>query len=391
MKKIGDQNNTIINRKGEHPGENAHQHDDDYTGFQDFGAEEWRQWIIAYVIGDPRPPLLPLTNEESHHVLIRVFDNLDEKQSCLFRRVLFSVFESTPVLPKNERLLYDLLHTIAYSVPIEAKWLLRRRLREGIFRRLNYGRQNLHSLLLLVCSKYDVDDELADYVKRSARASKDYSYLLLCQWVLSARGGPEAFCFIERLLPLMISEIEAGELCRQLTSIGRRLGYNYFLEWYRSKSVELEVAWPEQWQVFVTGLKNRLLSDDALPALAAQDQDSVSLYAELRTAEDEIPLETVLTLARLHAGIGVVDASNILYDVWKTIYERSGEVPWDYLTAREKHGVPRFTAGTICRVRQDRYQEVQVPTEIEPTTEKALIEARNLYEPLITERIARIA
>jgi hypothetical protein len=363
------------------------QQDGEYASFQDLSGEQWREWLSAFLAGDSRPPLVAVADEEGHQVLIRIFDSLNAKGSILFKRALFQVFETTPIIRMNEQQLYYLLHVIAYCVPVEAKKLLRRRLREGIFRRLTYGHQNLHNLLLVVCSKYNVDDELFRYVQRSARASKDFDYRLLCQRVVSTVEGPYAYHFIERLLPLMNSSEEAAAAIRQLTSISERLGYHDLLDWYRSRSIELALTWEQHWSLFTNALRNRLLTDRALPVLARQDRDAVLLYAELRIAEDLIQLNSILTIAKLHEHIGVEDTSAILVDIWKALYDRSGEVPWQYMGSQEKMGATRLIgAGTIYRERDDFYVEEPVQVTADPETERVLIEVRERCEPLIAPK-----
>lgn len=353
--------------------------------FRDFDEKEWRGWLTALLIDEPLPPHVALDKEEWHQTIFRVFSGLEAKVRVAFNQALFEVFEQTSILRKNERQLYTLLHVICYAVPDQAKQLLRRRLRERVFRGLSYKRQDLHSLLLLACSKYHVDEALAKYVQRSARASKDYDYLLLCQQVLATIEDSQAFYFNERLLPLINSPQEAAAAARQLTSISKRLGYSCFLDWYKSRSYLLQTKWGERWEFFADSLRARLLSDRALPALAVEDPDAVLLYAELRIAQDLIPVDTVLKIARLNKLLGVEETTAILNKIWKDLYERTGDPPWDYVTSEETRGTLLSGRGKIYRVREYSAEPVAVTTE--PETEKVLVEVRKYTDSLIPKEI----
>jgi hypothetical protein len=359
-----------------------------YAAFQNLNDDQWRNWLEAFLSGEPREPLVAATNEYWHQILIRLFDGLTPKSAVAFKRALFKVFEQTSVIQTNEYQLYTLLHVIAYAPPGEAKQLLRRRLREGIFRNLRWRGQNLHHLVLQACSKYHVDEGLAKWIQRSARSSKDYDYLLLCQRILAATGDQRAFYFTERLLPLIDSSEVASEATRQLASISKKLGYADFLHWFKSRSFHLESSYRQNWLLFVDSLRERLLSDSALPALAVLDRDAVLLYAELRIAKDLIPLDTVLKIARLHMVLEVEETSVILTNIWKDLFFRTGEPPWNYFEAADKTRVAKEPGlGTISQ-NSSGYPEVFVPATEEPKTEAVLVNVRNKCASLLPPEIA---
>ena len=364
-----------------------------YSDFQAFDEAEWMEWLSAFLAHNPRPPFVRSNNDPPSSVLIRVFEALEPNSSLAFNRALFRQFEETAIIHKNSLRIYTLLHVISCTLPGQAKPLLRRRLREGVFRRLNFEGQNLHSLLLVACSKFDVDEELVKWIKRSARNSKDFDYLLLCQWVLSTVEDDQAYYFNERLLPFMNDADRQAETTRQLFSIAHRLGYQRFHNWYRERSTSLQAKWPGQWQLFVRALKRRLLSDAALPELAALDPDAVLLYAELRTSRDRIQLETVLTIARLHQSLDTELTVEMLFRIWKDLYDRSQEIPWNYTAARENYMSAAPNQGTIF------YQNagpaspppVHFRVDLESETENVLIEVRKKYEAYVVPRVQKHA
>lgn len=361
-----------------------------HAAFEKLSFDDWHQWLVSFLSGEPQAPLLPVERDEPwHQFLIRVFDGLSAKAAVQFNQAVFKVFENTAIRKNNERQLYTLFHVMAYSVPGEAKELLRRRLREEVLRGLQYGHQDLHSLLLLTCSKFHVDESLVRYVQRSARSSKDFDYLLLCQWVLSTIEDAQAFRFNERLLPFIDSPELAAAASRQLASISERLGYGDFLAWYQSRSVQLEKLWEGKWELFVNSLRERLLSDRGLPILAAIDRDAALLYAELRITRDIIPPTTVLQIAQLHQALGIEETCAILSIIWQDLNERNGTSPWEYIGSKEKPGARSNSLGTIFQSIDDQYVELRVPVADDLATETVLIMVRNYCNRASKMRAAR--
>jgi hypothetical protein len=361
-----------------------------YSAFQAFDEAEWMEWLSAFLADNPRPPFVRTNNDPPPSVLIRVFEALEPKSSLAFNRALFRQFEETAIIHKNAKRFYTLLHVMSCTLPGQAKPLLRRRLREGVFRRLNFEEQNLHSLLLVACSKFDVDEELVKWVQRSARNSKDFDYLLLCQWVLSTVENDQAFYFNERLLPFMNDFDRRAETTRQLFSIADRLGYERFYDWFREQYKSLQAKWPVQWQLFVRTLRERLLSDTALPEIAAMDPDAVLLYAALRVSQDRIPLETVLTIARLHESLGTELTVKKLFKLWKDFQTR--KIPWNYMSAKENFMSKAQNQGTLFYQKDPGSPPpLQFRVDLERETENVLIEVRKQYESYVVPLVQRRA
>ena len=355
-----------------------------YSAFQTFNDTDWMEWLSAFLARNQRPPFVSSNNDPLHSVLIRVFEALEPASSIAFNRAIFRQFEETALIHKNSKRLYTLLHVIAFTLPGQAKPLLRRRLREGVFRRLNFEGQNLHNLLLAACSKFDVDDELAKWVQRSARNSRDFDYLLLCQWVLSTVEDDQAFYFIDRLLPYMNDADNRATATRQLYSVADRLGYFRFFNWYRDRSDTLQAKWPAEWDHFARALRQRLLTDAALPILAAKDPDATLLYSELRIERNTIPLETVLVIARLHRSLGTDTTVETLLAIWRDLYDRSGDAPWDYMSAQENHTATSPYEGTIFRpTASSPTPKLKFRVDLERETENVLIEARKNYDAML--------
>src|SRR5947207_721398 len=76
----------------------------EYAAFEDLTVEEWHDWLVAFLSGQSHVPRITVEKEEQwHQILIRIFDRLTPKGTVLFNEALFTVFENTSVLKKNER------------------------------------------------------------------------------------------------------------------------------------------------------------------------------------------------------------------------------------------------------------------------------------------------
>jgi hypothetical protein len=353
-----------------------------FSAFQAFNEADWMEWLSAFLAGNPQAPFVRSNNDPPSSVLIHIFEALEPTSSMAFNRAIFKQFEGSAIIHKNSLRLYTLLHVISCTLPGQAKPLLRRRLRDGVFRRLKFEGQNLHNLLLAACSKFDVDEELAKWVQKSARNSRDFEYLPLCQWVLSTVEDNQAFYFIERLLPFMKDADNRAQTTRQLYSVADRLGYDRFLNWYRDRSDNLQERWPSEWELFVRALKQRLLTDAALPELARKDPEAALLYAELRTERKKIPLETVLEVARLHRTIGTDTAVETLLAIWTYLYDGKS-APWEYMSAEEDRTATSRDEGTLFqRTTNGQPPRLRFRVDLEKETENVLIEVRNQSEKL---------
>jgi hypothetical protein len=151
--------------------------------------------------------------------------------------------------------------------PPEAKRVLRRHLREEVLSGKVYAGHDLHTMLLVACGMYDVDDDLVAYFERSVATINDFSYLLVCQRVLCLREGKDGYVFLDRLLARLNSESDAARLTRHLEFVAVTEGYRRLYNWYTENESRLEKEMPHQWQLFEAALKRRLVP------YADKDQD----------------------------------------------------------------------------------------------------------------------
>jgi hypothetical protein len=370
---------------------NTHSNTIDYAVFNSFNLKQWSDWLNAFLADLPHQPIIPINKEEPHHALVDLYRGLGSKaKRDLFAEAIKLVFEATQRIDENKEQLYYLLHLISYTVPQSAKLLLRQRLHESVLGSMEYGKQNLQTLLLIANSKYEVDDDLVDYIWRSARLSTDYRHLLACLRILALRGGAEAYPFIENLIPDITSEARSFQLARQLKSIGKRIGYKHFLNWYRSKSEEFAANWPAQWVLFERGLKGRLLNDQALATLSASDPYAGFLMAFVHSSLNELSPSTVLDVARLYNIAGKQDTITYLFEIWNKGYRQSNTEPWSLIIPGTS--LSRDTAVITTGPGDDRYEEASFNSSQENELEEIFLEISNRSDSSIArESVAMTA
>jgi hypothetical protein len=363
---------------------------DDYAEFDDFGVGQWIEWLNAFLSNAPHSPLIATNKEELHHSLLDLYRGLGNKpKRDSFAEAIKLIFETTQRIGENKEQLYYLLHIIIYTVPLNAKWLLRQRLHESVLNNIEYGHQNLQTLLLIANSKYEVDDDLVDYVHRSARVSRDYRHLLASLRILALRGGQEAYPFIEYFLPFITSEAKSFQLARQLRSIGQRIGYKHFFEWYTRRSEELAKEWHEHWYFFERGLKERLFTEQTFRAISNSDPYAGFLTGYVYASLHELTPSTVLGIARLFKIAGKEYTITHLCEIWNKGNEKWRSGPWEFLTPEESLERDRAaitTDGSVADYREEFFD----PDE-EDELEEVFLEVRDRCDSTLARESVAMA
>jgi hypothetical protein len=212
------------------------QRETNYREFDGFQWKNWVDWILALLHNAPIPPFVYKDKEESkNQTLINTYNNLSGRAKDFFKEGLFSVYESTTATQKNSRDLRVLLEAIAYIKPPQAKNYLKRQLFSEIFTRLDCE-INLQRLLVLALSKYDVEDDTANYIFCSTKDNDEIPYLLACLKALSFRSFQETLEFLDIFIPKLKDISHAYKLGRVLKDILNQNGYYNFCRWYGEKS-----------------------------------------------------------------------------------------------------------------------------------------------------------
>ena len=306
--------------------------------FQGFTVDQWVDWLRAFLGDGPaRPPFPLLRDEEPHHALIRLYRGLGSTTRCdRFREAAARIYKSATQIPEPEHaaLLYQLIQLIGYTKPLSAERLLWRDLTQGSLRRISYGPMDLHTELLVAYGRYDVGDELVDYLFRSHREAAKFDYMLVCLHLLATPPRPELFLFLERVLPHLRSDVEVAQLGRQLKATLRRTGYRAFYEWYTGAEDHLLCEQPTEAGRFARMLRERVLPPWSPDALADGDPHAALLSAHLLAGERLMRPEELVAVARLHKLIGVDEVTEALTLVWRKTAPRQGfQAPWYFDSA----------------------------------------------------------
>src|SRR5216684_5290978 len=198
---------------------------------ESFTAEGWVDWIRGVLNYELVEPTIPATTDEVHQPLARVYFSLGTGAARdQFADAISTLFESTPLISANAQRIDALLTLISAIKPVSAKKLLRRHLFGGALRGIEYGRRDLQTTLLVAVGKYQVDDELVDFIRRSARRTDDYRYKLACLSILPAYAQREFLAFLSGVIE-SLNEVRALQLGRQLSGILRKYGFVEFCRW----------------------------------------------------------------------------------------------------------------------------------------------------------------
>lgn len=190
---------------------------EDYSGtisiFNHFDVDEWASWIEARLFDAYSEPELPIRETEHDHALVWVYDHLRGlEQRRSYQEAVTALFESTPAEPVNSKPLYYLLQLIAYTTPRRAKRILRRRLRERLFRELEYGGERLETVLLSVAARYDIDEELIEIIFDLAAEDLDFHQRLAFFRVLAEGETLRALLFLENQLVPYLEDHDSEEM-----------------------------------------------------------------------------------------------------------------------------------------------------------------------------------
>ena len=315
------------------------------ASFENFTADRWVEWINAFLNREDYSPTVEAGNEELHHVLAKVYNGLEKKTGRdRFAEGLATVFESTPLIKKNAGALYCILELLSYIKPVRAKRIIRRHLYAGTLKPMEYGLRNLHTMLLVAASKYDVDDELSEYVKLSAREEPDYGYQLVCLRALSTRGQAEFMTFFQNVFKRTKTSTEAAQLTRETMGILRKCGYSAFCNWYTSAAVNPSPDSARSFELLEPHLKkmvfNRLEVPDfkQTPEFALLKLPDANPYytltaAQLHAYDGWYTPRQVVAIAKLYQQVGVDAIVNALVAIWhRTLPHAPTKQSWVFIT-----------------------------------------------------------
>ncbi len=194
---------------------------------------------------------------EPAQVAISLYRELsDSAARDVFADAITTLFESTAPRQGNVDTLFNLLHIIAYVAPPKAKRLVRRRVSDESLSHLHYppGMPPLSLLCLAVAGKYDVDDDLVDYIHVLNSSAIDFAFRLVSLRLLATRSGKEVADLLDQTITAARNPLEIGQLVTELKPILVRRKCHFFFHWCLSQLPQRAHA-RSQYEWFIQELK----------------------------------------------------------------------------------------------------------------------------------------
>lgn len=360
----------------------------------EYSVQQWFDWTKKFLVGELCDPLVIVDDEEPHHVLAKIYNDLNNiSHRDRLAEAIKITFETTPIIQQNAREHYYLIELLSYVKPLSAKSLVRRYLKERSFLNINYGQQNLHTMLLVANSKYDIDEELLDFIHDSSQEIKDFKYLLICLRLLSLASIDEFILFLDTLLPHLRSNNDALRLGRQLKGVFYRAGYRHFCNWYSAKALTIPIPAPvppdardrpllqlpnldstyQFFYYFDHGLKEIPFRKFDPEHISMTNPHYAMIAAQVHSYDYSFNANEILALARLHKRVTIPTTINALINIWhRNTFRTQDRQPWWYPSPNEQWGL-RNMARNIARIYSGGNGNKPAEFEVDEEPEVALI------------------
>lgn len=302
--------------------------------FMRFDHSRWVSWINKFLIGEACDPPVTVGHQEPYMTLGAVYEGLESKtQRDMFAAAVTVLFESTPIINQNARYFRSLIELLALLKPYQAKGLLRRHLFARSFVGMEDGMLNLHTLLLIANSKYEIDEELVDFIERTACETNSFGYLLTCLTAISQSGGGKYLELLSTVLPRVKKERTAALLAREIGDILFLHGSRHFCDWYSAtaRSAVRGNTFFDSFELLEGALKKLVFRHSEIHA---PDANRTIVAAQLHAYDQRYDAKEVLAIARLHRHIGRDTTVNALINIWRRIkglFQEEG-LPWYYIS-----------------------------------------------------------
>jgi len=291
--------------------------------FDNFTIDQWEDWIARILLREPiDPPLEVLKTDILHLSLSRLYSQLESQIARdRFSRAILSLLEHTPT--SSVERLYTLLQLIVAVKCQGAKRFLSRMVRDETYLGLEFGGQDLHYLAVAVRGEFEVDDEFADYLRRSARRISDFRYSLLVFYVLSAKSGSDVAEYIAVPLSSAKSRAEKRQLANVLLDVIERVGSAPFYEW---QSAMRDSGNTRVLQEFHALLRSAAKWAD----IATEGGFGMLLAAEAWSGHREFTARDIVHMASTVPEVGESRTRSTLATIWKERpkLEKPGQSQW---------------------------------------------------------------
>ena len=265
-----------------------------FTALNAFQPDQWADWVLRFLNDAPITPFISRGTEPPHMALNAIFDQLSETAKPEFKAGVSLLFPY--VRPESSeagvRQAFGLLKIVDHVCPFQSQPAMFGRLTSDCMRGIKYGGWDLHSLLLVACCHFGIDQRLEDYIFRSVATFSDFDYSVIAFRMLLRLGDIRPFLLLEHVTPLLRSPQQANRLAAVvLEGLEGRTGGWPLLRWL------LEVL-PRLAAKRVEGLQ--------------QFQASLQRVVPWRTSSDFRDAGALLVSAWLHARARYFNATELV-------------------------------------------------------------------------------
>jgi hypothetical protein len=280
-----------------------------------WSTDIWRSWLTRVVAGDALPPLSIHKDSTVVDALLELYRLLRSGTAKInFATAVGQVLESTPPLVENSSELHALLSICIVLRPYAAKSIARRFVFEGPLRHLTDGTQSLHQLAILTASRFEIDDELLQYVVRLLRSTRNIAEAFIAFRIIATH---DRLLAVELLCSFILRVPEAIDPAAYLiVGYSSRYGYRPLFEWYTSSdngNTDLRTLFAK-----LLATANILLN----PVTIDSDFDRVLLSGVVAADARLLAADEVLAVARA-ASVDFAAAAKAIHYIWNRPTHRS--------------------------------------------------------------------
>jgi hypothetical protein len=173
-----------------------------FATLNDFRADQWATWILRFLNDAADDPFVSRGLDPPHLALNSIFDQMSPTARSEFAAGFSKLVPQIRPDPSTAglRQSFGLLKVADHVSPWQAQAALFSRLTSGCMRGLRYGGWELHSLLLVACCHFGIDQRLEDYIFRSIILFNDFDYGIVAFRQLLKLGGTRALLLLEHFL-----------------------------------------------------------------------------------------------------------------------------------------------------------------------------------------------
>jgi hypothetical protein len=228
--------------------------------------DEFAAWLDRHLDDEAAAPLPLYGGQERVDALCRFYRVLPRDAKLAFHDALDDLLERARV-PDNtsdvsaaERM-FLLVQLANVAKPPRASRILARLATVPHLFDVVYAGQRLHSAILNALCRYDVDQTTINLVWRLANPERGFDYLVMCLRLVSySTDGRATYPLLNRIVPLLDTDLKARHLAREMTFVVRGAGTVGLLEYMLQEDFARKALMSDPHARF-----NTMLLDSVLP------------------------------------------------------------------------------------------------------------------------------